>query len=186
MIEQQPYTTPSLSSLTRGMSSSVDIIKLLDKLEELVEDAPQLGKRALWLNADDFFLHTNKIRAFLPDELKRASRISRDSEQLMENAQQQVNLTLDQARAEGTRIIEEARRKAAELVAQDEIRRRAGEEAEQILEEARRQAERTRSGADEYAREVLAGLDSFLGKIQGTVQRGRSKLEQKESRLSIR
>jgi len=51
MIDRQTVTR-SVSTFTREQASTVDIIKELDKLEELVEDSPQIGGRALWVNAE--------------------------------------------------------------------------------------------------------------------------------------
>jgi vacuolar-type H+-ATPase subunit H len=185
MIEQQSVTR-SVSSFMREQANTVDIIKELDKLEELVEDSPQIGGRALWVNADRFFVCTNRIRAFLPEEMKRASRISRDSEKMLQEAQDEVHQTLESARQEAERIIEQARARAAELTATDAVRLKAEQEAARIIAEAREQATQIRRGADQYAKEVLAGLDAFLGRILGTVQRGRAKLEQQELESSVR
>lgn len=180
MIEQQPITGLATSTLSRDSVTSVDIIKLLDKLEELVEDSLQVFGRAVWVNADEFFVYTNKIRAFLPEDMKRASRISRDSEKLLEDAQQETERVLQGARAEAERYLQEAHSRALQMVAHNEIRRQAEQDAERIMLEAEQNAREVKAGADQYAREVLASLDTFLGRIMGTIQRGRAKLDHKE------
>jgi len=186
MIDQQNVTRQASSALSRESANSVDIIRELDKLEELVEDAPQVGGRALWINADRFFVCTNRIRAFLPEEIKHASRISRDSERLIQEAQDEVHMTLESAREEATRLLDDARSRAEQLVASHEIRQQAEQHASRIVAEADARAKEIRTGADKYAREVLAGLDQFLGRILGTVQRGQAKLEQREGNSSSR
>ena len=181
MIEQQPITGSATSTLSRDSATSVDIIKLLDKLEELVEDSLQVFGRAVWVNADEFFVYTNKIRAFLPEDMKRASRISRDSEKLLEDAQMETERALQGARAEAERYLQEAHTRALQMVAHNEIRRQAEEDAQRIVLEAEQKAREVKAGADQYAREVLSSLDTFLGRITGTIQRGRAKLDHKDS-----
>ncbi|MEI6913983.1 MAG: hypothetical protein WCL39_02510 [Armatimonadota bacterium] len=184
MIDQQsPAITRPVSSLNRNNATSVDIIKELDKLERLVEDSAQIFGRAVWVNADEFFVCTNKIRAFLPEDMKRASKISRDSEQLLEETKDEVRQTMDSVRHEADRYLLEARAKASQLVANNEVTKRAELEAHNILEDADRKAREVRQGADQYAKEVLASLDAFLGKITGTIERGREKLEHRQGRL---
>lgn len=179
MIEQKPVSGTS-SFLSRESATSVDIIKILDKLEELVEDAPQVFGRSLWINTDQFFLQTNKIRTFLPEEMKQASRLSRDSERLVEQAEAHAETIVVEARKQAENYLAEARAKAQELVAEHEIKKLADDHARSIVEAAQNEAMQIRQGADEYAREVLASLDAFVGKILGTIQRGREKLEVRE------
>lgn len=183
MIDQhQVITGMPPSGLNRDSATPVDIIKLLDKLEQLVEDSAQIFGRAIWVNADEFFVYTNKIRAFLPEDLKRASRISRDSEKLLEETKDEVRQTMDSVRQEADRCLQEARARAQEMVADSNVAREAQAEALRIVEAAERRANEIRLGADQYAKEVLASLDAFLGRIMGTIDRGRQKLDQRDPR----
>ena len=95
MIDNQsPSGTVVSSSLGRGNASSVDIIKQLDKLEELIEDSIQFLGRAVFINTEQFFTYTNKIRAFLPEELKWASHYSQESERMMLESETQARTAI--------------------------------------------------------------------------------------------
>ncbi|MCC6485115.1 MAG: hypothetical protein IT209_09750 [Armatimonadetes bacterium] len=183
MIDQHHVVTglPS-SGLNRDSATPVDIIKLLDRLEQLVEDSMQIFGRAMWVNADEFFVYTNKIRAFLPEDLKRANRMSRDSEKLLEETKDEVRQTMDSVRQEADRYLQDARERAQQMVSQSEVTRQANAEALRVVEAAEKRAAEIRFGADQYAKEVLASLDAFLGRIMGTIDRGRQKLDHKDVR----
>ena len=153
-------------------------MEILDKLEELVEKSRQLFNTA-FVNVDEFYTLTNKIRASLPEDVKAASRIVRSGDHIVNDAKEQAAQLTDQAKAEGVKIIEEARAEAARLVEASEISRLATAQAKEIIASAEEEARNTRAGADEYAREVLAGLEAFVTKVLHTIAHGRDKLETK-------
>jgi cell division septum initiation protein DivIVA len=150
---------------------------MLDQLEELVENARLLFGRAYGVDMDQFFMLTNKIRASLPEEVKKASRIAGESERLLASAREEGSMVVEDARREATKIVEEARREQEALVADSEIHRLAASQARELMESVERKAEACRKGADEYAREVLDDLEDFLTKFLGAVRRGKESLE---------
>ena len=162
--------------------AEVDILKLLDRLEEQIDGATQLVNRAFFVNVDEFFVLTNKIRASLPDEVKRASRLANDSERIVGAARDEAARILEQVRAEAAGAVEEARAQAALLVDSSEIKRLATSQAKEIMAAAEATAREVRYGADEYSREVLANLENYTARIMGTIQRGREKLEDRLER----
>lgn len=205
MIDHQSANETTVSSsITRGSASSVDIIKQLDKLEELVEDSLQFLGRAILVNVDQFFTYTNKIRAFLPEELKRASKYSQESERMMMQAEEQVRSalgaaqaqaqhtvgtaeeearnTLTAAKAEAKRFLEEVNQRAAALVANSEIRRKAEQQAQDIIAKAQEEAVTLRQGAEDYALQVLDKVVTAIDEAKAPVQRGKSQLERKNGR----
>jgi cell division septum initiation protein DivIVA len=160
-----------------GGGKTIDILKMLDQLEELVENSRELFGRAYGVNKDQFFMLTNKIRASLPDEVKKASRIANESERMLASARQDASVIVEDARREGTKITEEARREQQRLLADSEIHRLAAAQARELVESAQKNAQACREGADEYAREVLDDLEDFLTKFLGAVRRGKESLE---------
>jgi vacuolar-type H+-ATPase subunit H len=146
-------------------------------LESLVEGARHFLGKAMFVDIDRFFVLTNKIRASLPDEVKKASRITRDSEKVIDAARQEAATQAESARAEAARIIEEAKKQASKLVDESEIHKMATAQATGIISSAEETAQRTRNGADDYAREVLAKLENIVADTIGTIQRGKEKLK---------
>jgi hypothetical protein len=164
--------------------AEVDILKLLDRLEEQVEDAIHFWNKAMFVDQDEFFALTNKIRASLPDEVKRASRLANDSDRIVAAARDEANRILEQARAEAAAAIEEGRIQVSLLLDSSEIKRLATAQAKEIIQAAETTAREIRFGADDYSREVLANLENYTSRIIGTVQRGREKLDERLSRRS--
>ena len=164
-------------SFLSGRGSQEDILKLLDSLEELAENAYSFFCRAWGLQLEEFHMLTNKIRASLPDEVRRASRIAGDSDKIVSAAREEADVIFEQAREEAKRVVEEARQMAAQLIDTSEISRLAKSQAQETMSNADSAARDIRRGADEYAREVLAAIENHLAGVMGTLQKGREKLE---------
>lgn len=164
-------------SFMSGRGSQEDILKLLDGLEELAENAYSFFGRAWGIDLEEFHMLTNKIRASLPDEVRRASRVASDSDKIVSAAKEEAAVITERATEEANRIVEEARQMAAKLIDTSEINKLAKAQAQDILSNAEATAREIRRGADEYAREVLSAIENHLATVMGTLQRGREKLE---------
>lgn len=172
--EQVVVRRPSFLS---SNGSQEDILKLLDSLEELADSTHTFLGKVWGLDYEEFHMLTNKIRASLPDEVRRASRLTSDSDRIVSAAREEAEVIKEQAVEEANRVVEEARQMAARLVDTSEINRLAKAQAQDIMSNAEASAREVRRGADEYAREVLAAIENHLAKVMGTLQKGREKLE---------
>lgn len=157
----------------------MDTYELLDKLEELVDRKSKHFLHKAIVDADEFFDLLGSIRTSLPEDVKSASRVTRDAEQIINNAKEQAEQILDQARAEAAKIVEDAREEAAKLVDANEITILAAARAKEIIDAAEQEAKSIRAGADDYARDVLSELENFISRVQGTIRHGREKLSHK-------
>ena len=173
----QEQTITRRPAFLNGGNSQEDILKLLDSLEELAENTHSFFGKAWGLDLEEFHMLTNKIRASLPDEVRRASRVASDSDKIVSAAKEEAEMVIEQATEEANRIVEEARQMASKLVDTSEIHRLAKAQAQEVVSHADSMARETRCGADEYAREVLAAIENHLAKVMGTLQKGREKLE---------
>src|SRR5215216_58645 len=137
----------------------MDVLVLIDRLEELVEEArsfPGFG------NTDMI----DQMRQTIPEELKQARWIVKERQAM-----------LDEARSESDRIIRGAQDEAEKITSEEEVLKRAEKRSAEIMEDARRREREIRLGAEDYADEVLANLEENLGKLLEAVQRGRTKLQ---------
>jgi len=177
--EQIPVRKPTF--ITTDRNSEMDVLKMLDKLEELVENALHLFNKAWFVDLEEFFVLTNRIRASLPDEVKRASRVATDTDRIVGGAREEAAHLVEQARDECEKLVASAREQAARLVDASEINQLATVQARDMVAAAEETARDIRAGSDEYAKEVLTRLENFASGIIGTIQRGRDKLEQREA-----
>ncbi len=158
----------------------VDILKLLDKLEDCIDNRMfELWDRAYGVRIEEFHMLINKIRASLPDEVRTATRLAGDSDRIVAAAREEAKIMVEHAREEAGRMLEEAKVQTLRLVDASEINRLATSQARDIVSAAEASARETRRGSDEYAKEVLANLENFTAKLMGTIQRGREKLDQR-------
>jgi vacuolar-type H+-ATPase subunit H len=146
----------------------MDVLVLIDRLEELVEDArsfPGFGNTAM-VDRDAAFDFIDQMRQTLPEEIKQARWIVKERQAM-----------LDEARSESDRIIRSAQDEAEKITSEEEVLKRAEKQSTEIMEDARRREREIRLGAEDYADEVLANLEENLGKLLEAVQRGRTKLQ---------
>ena len=177
--------TPMLTPNSK--TSESDILRMLDQLEALLDSSRHLFSHALWVDLDQFFALTSTIRQHLPDDIRRATRVARDSEKIVEQARVEAERIRSEAAEDAERILQDSRRnaerisrdaqeQAVRLVADHEIVRQAQQEARANVQDAQEEARRTRNGADEYAADILNNLDDVLSRAVTNVRRGIEKI----------
>jgi regulator of protease activity HflC (stomatin/prohibitin superfamily) len=140
----------------------------LEELERIGEEhRPQFLHRAWGFDLDKFFTQVNRIRSALPEDIKAASRVAQERQQILETAE-----------AERERLLAEAREQAALLVSNDEIVRRATEQAEEVIQRATAEAAEIRHSAEEYATRALANLEEYVTRVLTAVRSARQRLGQ--------
>src|ERR671913_667968 len=107
----------------------MDVLVLIDRLEELVEDArsfPGFGNTAM-VDRDAAFDIIDQMRQTIPEELKQARWIVKERQAM-----------LDEARSESDRIIRSAQDEAEKITSEEEVLKRAEKRSAEIMEDARR------------------------------------------------
>src|SRR5204862_872466 len=124
--EEPAKTAPDTPRFIAPTHEGVDILKLLSELEDLVENTPHgpFGT-LLRFNEDAFHMTIMKIRANLPEEMKRASKLARESERLAEETRDNADRVIGDARQAARAELERGRAEVAQsrLQAQEEARR---------------------------------------------------------------
>jgi hypothetical protein len=180
---------PLKGSYTPPDVENVDIFRLLDQLEELPEKAKHLPFNTLvGFDHEQFYYLVLKVRANLPEDMKKAQRVARDSERIVDEARDvathqlesgrvEAGKLLEESKGEANRIIEQARVQAASMIDNSEVNKMATVQAHEIIRSAETEASEIRKGADEYAKDVLLNLEAVMNKAIATVQRGRETLD---------
>jgi cell division septum initiation protein DivIVA len=147
----------------------MDIMALIDRIEEAMDSGRGVPlMRGRLIDIEKVYEIIDEIRGNFPDELKQARWIVKERQEMLEEAEKEAN-----------RILEEARDRADSMASDQEVVRRANEQAAAILDDARQQEREIRLGAEDYADEMLANLEVNLGKLLTAVQRGRDRLQGK-------
>ena len=113
------------------------------------------------VSESEFFEIIDQMRIRIPDALKQAQRI-----------QQQQERIIAQAKEEANRLKAQARQEAEASLSQHEQVVVAQAKSDQILDAARIQTEALRQDADQYALQVLRGLEMALDTSLRQVRNG--------------
>lgn len=143
------------------------VLNLIDELSVLIEDSkPVFGKNALrQVDAQSAFEILDEIRDIFPSEFAQARQVIRERQAL-----------LDEAEAQATRLIEDARSQAITIASEQEIVRISQQQADAILAEARELERQTRAGAEDYADEVFNHVEQGLDTALNSIRRVRDRL----------
>jgi F0F1-type ATP synthase membrane subunit b/b' len=114
----------------------------------------------------------DELRVAVPEEVRAAKRINSEGERIIEKAQE-----------EAERIVARAQEQAAFLIDERGLTQQAEAESRRIIAEADADAEEVRRGADEYAVNVLVGLEGDVVKTLQSIKRGIDLLDSRRSDL---
>ena len=114
----------------------------------------------------------DELRVAVPEEVRQAKRINQESERI-----------LDGATEEAERIVARAQEQAAFLIGERGLTELAEQEGERIVARAREEEEEIRRGADEYAVQVLVGLEGDLVRTLQSVKKGIAMLDERREAL---
>ena len=140
----------------------MDILQLIDRLEELFNDAKAVPfTHNVVVDEDRMLEIIDQMRIVIPDEVKKAQQVLAQRDRFLAQAQEEAD-----------RTIALARDKAEQIAAKDNIVVEAQRRAEQILAQARADAEATRRDADDYVVDTLVQLQDSLEKVLNQVRNG--------------
>jgi hypothetical protein len=146
----------------------MDILQLVDRLEELFNDAKAVPfTHNVVVDEDRMLEIIDQMRIVIPDEVKKAQQVLAQRERFLAQAQEEAD-----------RTIVLARDKAAQLATKDSVVVEAQRRADQILTQARADADATRGDADDYVVETLLQLQDNLEKVLNQVRNGVLTLQQ--------
>jgi len=149
--EQMRFVAP-----THG---GVDILKLLTELEDIVENSPKRLGLMFGFDEDKFHMTIMKIRANLPEEMKRASKLARETERIVEESQQNVERLVNDARQAARAEIERGKTEAQRL------REEAQAEAANLLQNVQTQSSQAQQQVQEAQQQALADAQSQVEQI---------------------
>ena len=152
----------------------MDILQLIDRLEELFNDAKAVPfTHNVVVDEDRMLELIDQMRIAIPEEVKKAQQVVAQRDRVMAQAQEEANRTLQLSRD-----------KAEQLVQKDMIVQEAQRRAEQIIAQARADAEATRADADNYVLDTLMQLQDQIAKLSNQVSNGIRMVQEDQMRKS--
>jgi len=146
----------------------MELLDLLEQLEDIVENAmniPLSGGRCV-IDREAVLELVQEIRLKLPDDIKTAKRIAEEKQRILAEAQQ-----------EAENIIRNAESRIAALVDENEITKKAYEQAEIIIANSKKNAREIRLGTREYADGILNKVEEILEDALNVVRQNRQELK---------
>lgn len=107
-----------------------------------------------------------EIRLKLPDEIKQAKWVKEERQRILVEAQNEAN-----------DIIKEAENRIISMIDEHEITRKAYEKKVEIIETANEMSREIKSGTEEYADGVLAGIEVALEDALKVIKNNRKELK---------
>ena len=163
-----------LDTLTR---SEADLQDRLEHLRTFVNTGTQLLHHRMWLDLDEFEERFDQIIAILPKEVRRARKVVREEQRIIQDAKDEARRILEEARAESKTLVDDAREEAERLVEASAIRQRAVEQSEATLARAEEQALEVRQKSYDYSSQVLKNVSESLKRLQASVEQDRGALD---------
>jgi cell division septum initiation protein DivIVA len=140
----------------------MDILHLVDRLEELVNEGRRLPlSNKVMVDEQKIWDLIDQMRISIPEEVKKAKRTNQERDRI-----------IAQAHEEAARMVDLKREEAAAMVSEHELAKAADERATTIVERAKRDAESLRADADEYVIQVLDSLGVDLERALKEVRNG--------------
>jgi F0F1-type ATP synthase membrane subunit b/b' len=112
----------------------------------------------------------DELRVAVPEEVRAAKRINSEGERIIEKAQE-----------EAERIVARAQEQAAFLIDERGLTQQAELESRRIIGQAESDADDVRRGADEYAVNVLVGLEGEVVKTLQSIKKGINLLDERRA-----
>ena len=145
----------------------MEIFTLLDTLEDLLESSRNLpfSNKSL-VEKEEMLDLIKEIRLKLPDELKQAKWVKEERQRILVEAQKEAD-----------DIVREAENRIISMIDEHEITRKAYEQKAEIIETANEMSREIKSGTEEYADGVLAGIEVALEDALKVIKNNRKELK---------
>ena len=171
MIELQEGAREDTPRFVAPPKESADIFRLLSELEDLIDKAPKKLGMMFRFDEDRFHMTILKIRANLPEEMKRASKLARESERIVEESRSHAEQIIQDTRRQAVSELERGKQDAVKLrestqtelnamkkstqIEADRLKREAEREAEKLVFEANAKALQLVEEAKQRASELV-------------------------------
>jgi hypothetical protein len=153
----------------------IDIIFLVERLDSLIANGKKLPLTNNVVLDQNYALSLiDELRVAVPEEVRAAKRINSEGERIMDKAQEEAD-----------RIIARAQEQAAFLIDERGLTQTAEEESRRIVAKAEEDAREVRRGADEYAVNVLVGLEGDVVRTLQSIKKGIALLDERRTALRV-
>lgn len=173
--------------------ANMQIFTIITQIEDLLQSSPRPKKlggstdNKRLIDVDAMLDLLGDLKVTIPEDIRRANSVivnaqntiesaEEHSKELVESSQRQAEATVAQANLKAERVLERAKAEFERLVSEDEIYTEAQNRAKLLALKAEANATLVYESAKNYADDVLADLESFLGEYKQLVAINREDL----------
>lgn len=143
----------------------MEVLNSLEKMEDLLEKSWTIFGTTM-VNREELIAAINDIRLKLPEEIKQAKWVKEERQKILLEAQK-----------EASSVIKEAETRIVSMIDENEITRKAYDQANETIINAQRTAREIKQGSLEYADEVLAKMEENLKDTYLMLHKNREELK---------
>lgn len=154
----------------------METLELIEQLEDLIDGSttiPMMGKSLM--DKDELLDVIQEIRLKMPDDLKQAKWIKDERQRILLEAQQ-----------EASEIIKSAEDKIVSMINENEITKRATEQATEIINNANRRSKEIKLGTRQYVDDILADVEKVLERTISSLRDNRNIMHQKDMKKQMK
>jgi len=146
----------------------MDIYDVIENLEDGIEKSVVLpfSSKSL-VDKEELLEIIKQLRLSLPDDMKKAEWIM-----------QEEKLIIEKAKQEAERIIQNAEGQIKSLIDDNDITRKAYEQASELIDSAQKNAREIKMGTKQYADKILVKVEDVLRDTLNVVKANRSELKE--------
>ena len=135
------------------------VLQLLDELEDVMDSSKAVPfSSKVTVNKEEIYDIISEIRMKLPNELKQSKWVIEERNKVLIDAQREAD-----------EIVKNAEDRMVRLVDENEVTKKAYEQAAAIIDSAKKTSKDMRLGAMEYAESVLADAEGKLKELKSVV-----------------
>ncbi len=145
----------------------MELLKILNELEEMIEECPRVPlSRKVMVDENRLLDYVDRIRTTLPDEVRQAKLLIREREKV-----------LSESKREAQQLMENAQKQIIKKAEESEIMEIAQQRANELIQQAEQMAAEIRLGAKDYAEEVLEKIENNLTATLAQIKAGQQELK---------
>ncbi len=136
------------------------VLQLLDELEEILDNsrAMPFSNNKVSVDKEEIYDIISEIRVRLPNELKQSKWVVEERNKILIDAQKEAD-----------EIVKSAENRMVRLVEDNEVTKKAYDQAAAIIDSAKKTAKEMRLGAVEYSENMLSEAESKLKELKAVV-----------------
>lgn len=135
------------------------VLQLLDELEEILDNSRAVPfSNKVSVDKEEIYDLISEIRVRLPNELKQSKWVVEERNKILIDAQKEAD-----------EIVKSAEDRVVRLVEDNEVTKKAYDQAAAIIDSAKKTAKEMRLGAVEYSENMLSEAESKLKELKAVV-----------------